>query len=90
MATLSAKCEVSKETYELLIGVARLVEIVKNQVADGWQPGIDIPVIIASAIGDLVPAIQGVEKIKEEIAENKVAFGHALLLGAAEIVRKAG
>jgi hypothetical protein len=90
MAKLEATCEVSKEAYELLIGVAKIVEVVKASLADGFQPGSDIPVIIASAIGDLVPAIQGVELIKEEIAEDKVAFGNALVLGAAAIIQKAG
>jgi hypothetical protein len=89
MAKVKVTTEASKETYELLLGVAKMIKIVKGAAKDGFQPGSDIPVIIASAIGDLVPAIQGVELIKSEIAEDKVAFSNAVSLGGAAIIEAA-
>lgn len=88
MEVIKAEVEVAKETYELLQGVAGFVASVKKALDDGFQPGTDIPVIISDALAQLVPAVQGAAGIKAEAVENKLAFGQALLLGGAEIVRK--
>jgi hypothetical protein len=78
--------EVSKESYELSKGIADLIASIKLAVADGWQPGKDIPLIISEVIGRLVPALQGVEKIKDEIKEDKEAAILALLLPVVEVI----
>lgn len=68
----------AKELYELSKGLADFVLDVRKAVADGWQPGADLPALLTSAVGRLVPAMQGVEKLKDEYAGSKKEF----LLGA--------
>ncbi len=38
MALIDARCQVSKETYELMLGLAGFVGVVKQAIADGWRP----------------------------------------------------
>jgi hypothetical protein len=83
---LKINVEVSKESYELSKGVGDLVLAIKACVQDGWQPGRDIPIIVSEIIGRLVPALQGVDKIKEEFAEDKGAAVLALTLPLVEVV----
>lgn len=77
--------KVSKEAYELGEGLKKFVLSIKGALADGWQPGQDIPVVLTAALSDLVPAVQGVEKVKEEVKEDLEAFVSALVLPAKEM-----
>lgn len=85
MGTKLIEVEVSVETHELGQGLAKMIASVKQALADGWQPGTDLPVIISSAVSDLVPAVQGVDKIGAEMAENKQAFANAVYLGLSPV-----
>jgi len=78
MATIDVQVTVSKETHELGIGMSSFVGSVKQALADGWQPGQDLPVIITSAVTDLVPSIQGVDQMDDEAKENPIAFANAI------------
>ncbi len=86
MSTISVPVVVSKEMYELGAGLAAFLGDVKAALADGWQLGADLPVFVSAAIGKLVPAIQGVEKIPAEILENKVAFANACAMTGTAVV----
>jgi len=88
MAKITKTVEMSKEMNELLVGVADVVGAVKQAMADGWQPGQDLPVIVMSAIAILPPAIQGVDQIKGEFAEDKAAFVAACSDGVGAIISK--
>jgi hypothetical protein len=88
MAKQMVQVEVSKEMYELGMGLASVVDAVKQATADGWQPGQDLPAIVVAAIAILPPALQGVDQIKSEIAEDKGAFIAAVALPIAEVIKK--
>jgi hypothetical protein len=79
--------EVSKETHELAVGLGKVVDAVKGALADGWQAGTDLPVVLTTVIADLIPAIQGVEKLKEEVVDVE-QFAGALYAGIAPSVFK--
>ena len=81
MSTLKLEVEVSKETYEVGECAAKLVAAVKTALADGWQPGMDIPAIAFAAMNELGTAVKGADKIDDEYAENKSAFFNAVSLG---------
>lgn len=66
---------IGKETYELVEGIGEFVGAVKAALADGWQPGSDIPVIMMAAIEKLGPAVQGADQIDDELKGN---VGHAV------------
>ncbi len=84
---MEVQVKVSKETYELGQGVAKLVADVKEQLASG-KISADRPIITAIVVGqdimnDLVPALDGTEKIKDELKDPVVFASTAALVGAA-------
>ena len=80
MEKLEVKVLVAKETYELGQGLYMFVAAMKKALDDGFQVGKDIPPILASAVADLVPAVQGAEKIGDETKDPE-AFSDAIYLG---------
>lgn len=84
METVSITVELPKEAYELGQGVVGIMLAVKDALADGWQPGIDVPVIIVKSLDSLVPALQGVDKLGDEAKENPARFGKALGMSVAD------
>ncbi len=80
------KVQVSKEAYELGQGVVQFLRDVKQALADGWQPGKDLPVLLQATFADIVPAVQGVDALGAEGSENEEAFVTAFLLAAKQAV----
>lgn len=78
--------QVSKEADELGEGLVQFLKDVRKALSDGWQPGADLPVFLQATIADLVPAVQGVEKLGEELKENEEAFVSAFLLAGKKAV----
>jgi hypothetical protein len=64
----------------------KFVVAVKKSLEDGWQPGTDISAVIASAISELVPAMQGVEQLPAEFVMEKEEFITGLGISVKEIV----
>ncbi len=85
MATLNREIEVSKELVELGEGIANFLKTVKGALDDGFQPGDDVSEIIGSLLRDLIPALQGVEDIDDELKENPQAFANAIYVGFSPI-----
>lgn len=86
VSTLKIEVSCSKETYELGKGVAEFIGAIKVALADGWQLGNDMPVIVSAALATLVPAVDGVTKVKEELAQDKKAFLNAASLTGAAVL----
>ena len=82
--------EVSKETYELGQGLAKFVMAVKEATDDGFSYGDDIPDIISSAVGDLLPALDGVSDIGKEFKEDPRVFAQTVLIIGTNIVEELG
>ena len=72
--------EVSKESHELATGVSNIVSVVRQCLADGWQPGTDVPTVVLAVIHELGTAMQGVDKIAAEWQEDRGATVLAALL----------
>jgi len=85
MEYVTVTTQVAKESYELGEGVTKFVTAMKKALDDGWQAGEDLPPIMSSALSDLVPAFQGVEKIKDEPKTDPEAFSDACYLGMKKI-----
>ncbi len=86
MATLDVTVKCSKETVELGEGLAKFLGDVKKALADGWQPLMDLPAFLSASIADLIPAMIGVEKVKDELTEDKEAFVNAVMVSGQAIV----
>lgn len=88
MAVIDVQTKVSKESYELGQGVAGFVGAVKTALADGWQVGQDLPAVVAAAMGHLVPAIDGIQDLPGEAAEDAASFARAWALAGAAVYEK--
>jgi hypothetical protein len=86
MAKLSVTLEVGKESYELGKGLADFIVAVKQALADGWQPGADLPALIGATVGNLVPALQGVDQIKGEWDSDKMAVANAAFVTGSTVI----
>lgn len=80
MALLDVNQKVSKEAYELADGVKKTILDIKKALEDGWQPGQDLPAVLSAVMVDLVPAVQGIDKMSVEMTEDTEAFVTAFLL----------
>ena len=86
MAKAKIEVEVAKECHELATGVCEIVKAVKVALADGWQIGTDLPVIVMATVAHLAPAVQGIDKMGEEWKEDPAAMIKGLSLPMADIL----
>lgn len=77
--------KVTKEGYELTQRLKAIVEVVHAQLADGWQATQDLPPILTTTLMNLVPAVEAVSKVKDEVTAHPMEFGRGVALGASEI-----
>lgn len=70
----------AKETLELGEGVVKFLKALKVAGADGWSVGEDLPPVLASLMGDLLPAMDGVTKIGAEYSGSKQAFINGIMV----------
>ena len=82
---MKVELECAKETLELAQGLAKFTAALKQALADGWQPGMDLPAVITSVVADLVPALQGMDQVPVEVAASP-EFVNALYAGLSPIV----
>jgi len=88
--TIDVNLKVSKEAYELGMGIAKTITAIQSALKDGWQPGQDLPVLMQALMADLVPAIQGIEKLADESKESQLAFFTAWALSGLEVGKGVG
>ena len=74
MKVIKIEIEVAEGGHELSESLRQFVKDTRTALADGWQPGQDIPAILTAAFTRLVPAIRAVEKIGPEASENPRAL----------------
>lgn len=83
--SVALNLSVPKEAYALGSGVVKFIQDIRKALADGWQPELDLPILLAAAVKDLGPAVQGIDQLGPELEANKVAFVGAFALAALEI-----
>lgn len=82
MSQIQVPVTVEEKTYELSQALVKFTSAIKGALADGWQPGQDVPVILSAAFQDLVPVIKDVGSLPSELKEDKSAFAMAWVLSA--------
>ena len=85
MEKLTVSVEVSKEAYEFGVGLVNIGKSIKTALADGWQPGQDLPVIVLTAVAELPKMIEGMEDIEDEFKASPIATSRAFALAGAGI-----
>lgn len=83
---IKAEVEVSKEAYELGVALAKLVKEGKKILADGVQAQDAIALLNVILDKEIIAGIEGLEKVKEELKDNKGAFVTAFVVAAAKII----
>ena len=86
---MKVEVEVAKEPYELAQGLAKFVAAVKAEIEDngGWSSVDDLPGVISAAVTELLPAVQGMAEVPEEMRGDPVSFGKGLALGLADLAQ---
>lgn len=69
---------VAESTFGVASGIRQFLKDTKAALADGWQPGSDIPTILGAAYLDLLPVLQHLGKVKDEVAADPRAFAKAV------------
>lgn len=86
MATKKLEVEVAEKTHEALMSLAGFAGDLRTALADGWQVGQDLPVVLSSALTKLVPAVSAVSEIKAEVSADRASALRAGLLGVEALV----
>lgn len=84
METKEFKIELPRETMEIGEALASMVDSTALALADGWQPGADIPAILLSSITKLGSALVGIDQTPTEFRENPVKASMAVALPIAQ------
>ena len=74
MASKDVVVKVDDVAYDVGASLVKFVVAAKGALADGWQPGSDLPVILSSAIADLAPVLGKVGSLPAEFEADKVGF----------------
>jgi hypothetical protein len=72
--TNSITVQVEPNAYALGQNMVNFIAAVKQALADGWQPGTDLPVILTAILTDIVPIISNLNQLGPEKADNMKAF----------------
>lgn len=76
---------VAENTYDLTQHLCNYVKALKGALADGWQPGEDVPVLVQTTLVEGLAVMKNVPQLGNEKDENVEAFVKALALGATDI-----
>jgi hypothetical protein len=76
---------VADKTYDLTQHLCNYVKALKTALADGWQPGSDIPAILQATLSEGYAAVQDIPQLGNEKDQDAVAFAKALALGGVDI-----
>lgn len=80
MEKVVEQVEISKNVDVVLKAVEKLLVESKKALADGFQVGQDIPVLVASCAGELISAVGAIQGIPHDWSEDHVACEKALAL----------
>jgi len=83
---ITKSVQVPKEVDEVMVAIVNILKVTKQALADGWQPGQDLPVILTAAATNLLPAVDGMNKIGDEWKQERAGVLRSTMLGSADIV----
>jgi len=67
MSKVTETVEVPKELNEVRKALVKVIQVSKEALKDGFQPGQDLPTIAISSYQDLILALQGFNEIPAEV-----------------------
>lgn len=85
---LKVEVGVSKEAYELGLALAKLIKEGQKIVKDGIQAQDAIAILNLILDKDVMVGIEGLEKVKGELKDNKSAFVAAFVVAATKALEE--
>lgn len=85
MALVEVKVNVPEHAHKLAQGIADFIVTSKGCLADGFQAGQDLPVVMTAALTTLVPVIGEFSNLSEELKGSKAEFALAWILAGEKI-----
>lgn len=82
---IKVESEVTKELFEVYDGLNKILEVTFKELEDGWQPGKDLPVILASSLQALLGAIEGIHMLGPEHKEQLAKAVKTHFVGAGKL-----
>lgn len=77
--------DVSASAHNVVQALKGVIDSTKKSLADGFQPGSDIPVIVGQNLTNLLTAISEAKNLPAESKEDLEAFLKAWAIGGTEI-----
>jgi len=78
--------QVPKEADEIFEALVEIVKATKTALADGFQPGQDVPAVVAAAWTKLPAAMQGIEQVPGEVVAHRGALVKSAGCAAGDLV----
>lgn len=88
METKQIVLDCPKEVTEIGEALGAVLEAMGSALADGFQPGLDIPVIVTAAIAKLGGAIEGAGELPVEFKEDPTMFVMGALVPVAKGIKE--
>lgn len=85
MSKITVSVEVEEKSYQVAEAIKGLIKSTKDALADGFQPGQDIPAIIGQNLSGLLVAVSDLSSLPGEAAEDTEAFMKAWGLAGLEL-----
>jgi hypothetical protein len=86
MEKIKIESEVPKELHELVSVLVEMIVLTKEQLKDGFQLDKDLGPILALAVSKLPLAVEGMEKISEEIKQDLPGAIKAISIESANLL----
>ena len=75
----------AQKTKDLFAQLAKLIQVCKDTLSDGWQPGSDIPAIAVEVFKDAMPILGDLKGVPAEWASDPVAVAKEIATGSVEL-----
>lgn len=86
MEKIKIESEVPKELHELMSVLVEMIVLTKEQLKDGFQLDKDLGPILAVAVAKLPLAVEGMEKISEEMKQDLPGAIKAISIASADLL----
>jgi hypothetical protein len=78
--------EIENSGYNIMVHMAKMYAAMKVALADGFQPGADLPVAVTALIAEMPGLLSDAGHVKADLAEDQLAFIKGANLGVYEVL----
>lgn len=87
MEKVQKTLELPKAASDLGDGLVAFASVAKQALADGWQPGQDLPVLVSAAVANLIKPLGELKDLGLEAHEDVLSVAQALSFSGLEIAK---